>query len=40
VAWDEPGCFEVILFEELEEAADADGTGEETWSGDLEIDRG
>lgn len=35
---DEPGCFEIILFEELEEAADANGAGEEAWSGGLEIE--
>jgi hypothetical protein len=38
VSRDEPGCFEVVLFEELEEAADTDGACEETWSDGLEIE--
>jgi hypothetical protein len=38
VSRDEPGCFEVVLFEELKEAADTDGACEETWSGGLEVE--
>jgi hypothetical protein len=38
VSGDEPGCFEVVLFEELEEAADPDGACEEACCGSLEIE--
>jgi hypothetical protein len=38
VSRDEPSCFEVVLFEEFEKAADPDGACEETWSGGLEIE--
>ena len=31
VAGDEPGGFDVVLFEHLEEAADTDRSGEEAW---------
>jgi hypothetical protein len=38
VSGDEPGCFEVVLFEKFEKAADADSACEEAWSGGSEIE--
>lgn len=32
MARDEPGCFHVVLFEELEEPAYADGASEHAWA--------
>jgi hypothetical protein len=32
MARDEPGCFHVVLFEELEESAYADGASEHAWA--------